>query len=79
MTPGLIAITAAIIVTVCYVAACAYWPFGACRRCGGTGKSRSISRRFWRPCRRCDGTGRRVRLGRRLHTWFKHEYRNGSK
>lgn len=50
-----------------YVAACAWWPFAACRRCEGTGKRRSPAGKAWRPCGRCGGTGRRVRGGR--HVW----------
>lgn len=50
-----------------YIAACAFWPFRACRRCSGTGKHRSPSGKAWRPCPRCVGTGRRVRLGRRVY------------
>jgi hypothetical protein len=49
-----------------YVGACAWWPFGACRKCGGSGSKPSPSGKYWRPCRRCRGTGRRVRLGRRV-------------
>ena len=49
-----------------YLAACAWWPYAACRRCHGTGRHRSPSGKAWRPCRRCKGSGRRVRIGRRL-------------
>lgn len=52
-----------------YFAACALWPFTNCRKCKGDGKSRSPTRRNWRPCKKCKGTGRRVRTGRRLWTW----------
>ena len=79
MTVSLTTIAILAAVTLGYVAACAYWPFGACRACRGTGKSRSPFKKFWRPCHRCSGTGRRVRLGRRVHTWLKHEYRSGNK
>lgn len=77
MTPTLTTITVAIVVTVSYIAACAYFPFGNCRRCHGTGKARSISRKFWRPCRHCDGTGRRVRIGRRIYETLRREHRAG--
>lgn len=50
-----------------YTAACAFWPYMACRRCKGAGKRRSPSGKAWRPCPRCVGTGRRVRLGRRVY------------
>ncbi|GAA2850178.1 hypothetical protein GCM10010472_04040 [Pseudonocardia halophobica] len=56
---------------VVYVAACAWWPFMACRRCLGTGKKRSPSGKAWRPCPRCGGNGRRVRLGRRIYEIFR--------
>jgi hypothetical protein len=49
-----------------YLAACAWWPYAACRRCSGTGRKMSPSGKYWRPCRRCKGSATRVRLGRRL-------------
>ncbi len=52
-------------VTLSYIGACVVWPFAACRRCGGAGKSRSPSGRAWRYCHRCKGTGARLRAGRR--------------
>jgi hypothetical protein len=58
---------AALVVTACYLGACAIWPFGACGRCDGNGKIRSPSGRAWRPCPRCKGSGGRLRLGR--HVW----------
>ncbi|ADD40683.1 hypothetical protein [Stackebrandtia nassauensis] len=79
MSVSLAAIAVAFVVTLGYVAACCYWPFGACRRCHGTGKSRSPLRKFWRECPRCEGTGRRVRIGRRIYAHIRHEYRNGNK
>lgn len=54
------------IVTLGYLFTCAVWPFGPCRRCGGTGKLRAPIGRAFRLCRRCDGTGRRIRTGRKL-------------
>ena len=68
---GLPAGTVAIIAVVLlagYGWACAFWPLSACGRCSGTGKSRSPSRKHWRPCKRCSGSGRRIRLGRRVFT-----------
>lgn len=53
-----------------YFVACAFWPFANCRRCGGGGRKRSPSKKFWRPCRRCKGTGRRVRTGRRVFNFL---------
>ena len=67
------------LVTLGYFAACAFWPFGRCRRCEGTGRLNSPSRRFHRLCPRCDGTGRRVRGGRRLWTYLRNEHDRGSK
>lgn len=58
-------------VVAVYVAACAFWPFAACRRCSGTGKRRSPSGKAWRPCGRCTGTGRQVRVGRRVAELFR--------
>lgn len=54
-----------------YVAACAWWPFAACRRCAGTGKRRSPTGKAWRPCGGCGGTGRRVRGGRLVWELFR--------
>jgi hypothetical protein len=64
VTRWLVAIAVLTFITLCYIGACAYIPFGNCFACRGT------------TCRRCEGTGKRVRLGRRLHTWLKHEHRN---
>jgi hypothetical protein len=53
-------------VTLGYALTCLIWPFGNCRRCGGTGKIRSpFGGNSFRLCRRCHTTGRRVRLGRK--------------
>ncbi|GAA4554371.1 hypothetical protein [Pseudonocardia xishanensis] len=57
-------------VLIVYVAACAWWPYAACRRCSGSGKRRSPTGKAWRPCWRCEGTGRRVRFGRRIYELF---------
>jgi hypothetical protein len=54
----------ALAVTFGYIAACAGWPYTACRRCAGAGKRRSPSGRAWRYCHRCKGTGARLRTGR---------------
>jgi len=62
----------------CYLFACWIFPFGACRRCDGTGKLRNpIARRTFRLCPRCDGTGRRVRIGRRAIEYLRAEHRRG--
>lgn len=61
----------ALVAAAGYVAACAWWPFAACRWCRGTGRSRSPSGRAWRPCWRCGGDGRRVRFGRRVFDLFR--------
>jgi hypothetical protein len=68
------------VVTLCYVAMCAAWPFGACRRCDGGGKLRNpLARRMSRLCPRCDGTGRRVRIGRRIYEYARREHTRGAK
>lgn len=66
MTPALAAITALIIITLCYAGLCAIAPFGACIRCRGE---------RGRACPACDATGRRTRIGRRLYHWARAEYR----
>jgi hypothetical protein len=53
--------TALPVVTIGYVTACAVWPLGLCRRCGGAGKRRSPSVRTWRYCHRCKGQWRQYR------------------
>ncbi|MEV6598874.1 hypothetical protein AB0M36_18735 [Actinoplanes sp. NPDC051346] len=53
-----------VIITVGYFLGCWLWPFGACRRCKGTGKRRSPFGRAFGLCRRCDGSGRTLRIGR---------------
>ncbi len=57
---------ASILVTLGYGFSCWLWPFGACRRCKGSGKRRSPFGRSFGLCRRCDGNGRRLRIGRRI-------------
>ena len=76
MTPSLPAATTLILllalVTVGYVLTVITWPFVTCRRCSGTGKTRSwINPRTHRLCRRCDGTGRRLRIARHLWNFFR--------
>lgn len=61
-----------------YVAAVAFWPFVACRRCSGSGKLRSPFGRAFRACPRCKGTGRRLRLGRRVYNYAARVRRDGS-
>lgn len=53
-----------------YFAACAFWPYAACRKCDGSGRHRSPSGRAFRFCRQCKGGGRRVRTGRRVWIWL---------
>ena len=55
-----------VITTLCYGIGCWFWPFGACRKCHGTGKRRSPFGRAFGLCRRCGGDGRRLRIGRRV-------------
>jgi hypothetical protein len=64
-------------ITVRYIAACAIWPFVACRKCGGAGRRRSPSGRAWRYCRRCGGTGARLRTGRRTWNYLRHLHKEG--
>jgi hypothetical protein len=64
---GLI-VLALLAVTVCYVAACAVWPFRSCHHCGGAGKSRSPTGRAFHHCRHCNGSGAQLRTGRRIYT-----------
>jgi hypothetical protein len=64
-------------VTFCYIAACAIWPFAACRKCSGAGRRRSPSGRAWRYCHRCDGTGARLRVGRRVWNYLRHLHKEG--
>ncbi|MEU1245940.1 hypothetical protein [Micromonospora arida] len=59
-------ILAAVIATLCYALGCWLWPFGACRKCSGTGTRRSPFGRAFGLCRRCHGDGRRLRVGRRI-------------
>ncbi|MET8229322.1 hypothetical protein ABZS77_01410 [Micromonospora sp. NPDC005298] len=59
-------ILAAVIATLCYALGCWLWPFGACRKCSGTGTRRSPFGRAFGLCRRCHGDGRRLRIGRRI-------------
>ena len=66
-----------IVVTVCYITACAVWPFAACRKCRGAGRHRSPSGRAWRYCHRCHGTGARLRTGRRLWNYLRNLHKEG--
>jgi hypothetical protein len=79
-TLALLASLAILGYAVCYLGACALFPFGNCRRCKGTGKLRNpIARRTFRLCPRCDGTGRRVRIGRRVYEYFRSEHERGTR
>lgn len=66
--PGIVATLAAGVLWLAgYGVVCRWWPFAACRRCGGDGKLREpFSRKAWRTCPRCTGTGKRHRFGRRV-------------
>ncbi len=70
---------ALLIVTVCYALGCWLWPFGACRRCKGTGKRRSPFGRAFGLCRKCDGTGRTLRTGRHIINAVRELHDNGTK
>lgn len=69
--------TAALIVTLGYMLACAAWPFAPCRRCHGTAKLRAPLGRAFRLCPTCRATGRRLRLGRRAYNHLTRLYRDG--
>lgn len=66
-----LAVFGGLVAGACYWVACLVWPFAACRRCHGDGKSRSPSGRTWRLCKRCDGTGRRLRVGRHVINYLR--------
>jgi len=66
-----------IVVTFGYIAACVVWPFGTCRKCGGSGRHRSPSGRAFRYCHRCGGTGARLRTGRRLWNYLRNLHKEG--
>jgi hypothetical protein len=68
---------ACIAVTFCYFAACAVWPFAACRKCRGAGRRRSPSGRAWRYCHRCGGSGARLRTGRRIWNYLRNKHKEG--
>ena len=70
-------ILAVLAVTFCYFAACAVWPFTACRKCRGAGRRRSPSGRAWRYCHRCGGTGARLRTGRRIWNYLRNLHKEG--
>ena len=70
-------ILAPLVVTFGYIAACAIWPFAACRKCGGAGRRRSPSGRAWRYCHRCGGTGARLRTGRRIWNYLRNLHKEG--
>jgi hypothetical protein len=56
-----------------YYAACWFWPYTSCGRCGGGGRKRSPSGKNWRPCRKCKGSGTRLRTGRKIANWLRGE------
>ncbi|HEX5115113.1 MAG TPA: hypothetical protein VFW65_07935 [Pseudonocardiaceae bacterium] len=65
------------VITIGYLGSCVFWPFSACRRCGGYGHVRG-----WlggiRFCPACDGTGLRLRFGRRVINTFRRLYRDST-
>jgi hypothetical protein len=65
-----------IAVTLGYLSTCAAWPFRACRRCHGDGKTRSPVGRAYRYCHRCDGTGLRLRAGRHVLNYLRRIHRD---
>jgi hypothetical protein len=62
-----------------YLLTCWLWPFGNCRRCHGTGKSRAPLGRAFRHCPRCDGSGYRIRAGRHVITQLRDTHRAGTR
>lgn len=56
-------VAALVLLTAAYLASCRIWPYAACGRCNGSGKSKSPSRKAFRNCPRCKGTSRRERTG----------------
>jgi DnaJ-class molecular chaperone len=66
------------LITTGYAVACAYRPFADCRRCRGTGRWRSVTRRAVTRCPRCWGTGIRLRTGRRLFDLVRTAQRPGT-
>jgi hypothetical protein len=66
-------------VAALYLLTCWLWPFGNCRRCHGTGKSRAPLGRAFRHCPRCDGSGYRVRAGRHVITLLRNTRRAGTR
>ncbi len=69
----------AAIVTAGYFLGCWLYPFGACRRCKGSGKRRSPFGRAFGLCRKCDGTGRTLRIGRHIINAVRELHDKGSK
>ena len=66
------------VITAGYLGTCWIWPFGACRRCKGRGRSRSRIVRVFRLCPRCDGTGRRLRLGRHVLNYLRNTHQRSN-
>ncbi|WP_406297716.1 hypothetical protein OG948_19205 [Embleya sp. NBC_00888] len=77
-----------------YSVLCFFSPFGACRRCEGTGNhiswwdrrraangtsSKPKRRSIRKPCRRCKGTGARLRIGRRIHNHARRLHADGTR
>lgn len=73
MTWGLL-----VALAVAYLVACVVWPYAACqaRGCKG-GKIRSPTGKAWRRCKRCAGKGERVRVGRKVASKARSEWRKG--
>ncbi len=65
---------------LCYLVACAIWPFANCMFCDGRGrKYQNESRKTWRPCRWCKGSGSRRRVGRAIWAKFRESKRRATK
>jgi hypothetical protein len=61
VTLALIALTS----FACWAVSLYLHPFRHCRKCGGTGRTKRLTRRRFDPCKRCTGTGRLQRAGSR--------------
>ncbi|WP_229405208.1 hypothetical protein [Micromonospora sp. NBRC 110038] len=71
--------TALILITVGYLTVCAVSPFGRCRACHTTGRTRSRLGGIRRDCRHCAGTGLRIRYGRHIINHLHDEYEAGKR
>jgi hypothetical protein len=69
----------AVTAVVVYIASCAWWPFGRCRKCRGSGRLARSDGKVFRLCPRCTATGRRLRIGRRLWNAINNRRKEGTR